>query len=725
MGLLEDIASVVYQVLNYIAGLVQKIVQYIADILATVANFIISIFATIRDAMAKFFTDLGTFITKLVTGITAVFDKILDEIGDAFAAVWAKIAEVSIGVLDKIRVFIEGIYSQLRIIAAQVIDSVTQWIKGVTATITGLVENAIEYIGGIVRTVTDTVSSVFNAVMTAAEVVFKGVVARIDFAYVQLITGATSIIASVESRLSQLQGAFADAAIEAVKGLGEIADEQLAPIRAPLVKALEPLMQYLTGADLAQLSHGFESIVAPHTLALDNREQARAIVEGLIPKSPMGRTLFLVAFNIASALSIYGGITSANAQVVLQEFALVYPYQLLPPTDLVALWRRDPTRRAATIIELRKQGYDEVRAGEILSASSQRPAVGDLLEMLRRDPALEPEVDSALTVHGIDGAWQSRVKALAQVLPSVQDLIVMAVREVFSPEIVKEFGQDQAFPEAFAVHAKRLGLSEEWARNYWSAHWSLPSASQGFEMLQRAVIEPPQLDMLLRALDVMPFWRDKLTRIAYLPFTRVDIRRMHQLGILSEDEVHRAHMDLGYDETKATALTQFVLALNRHKPAEDDEELGRLSRVQILNFYADGIVSKDRALALLIGLGHTNEAATLLLAAEDLDQQRQHRKAETDLVIELAEAGTITFDEAQDKLNALGLVPVEKERALTQLLRSEQRKVKLPTRDDADRFLKAGIIKAEEYLDLLGRLGFSLKWANAYLRVVTAPKAKA
>ena len=52
-------------------------------------------------------------------------------------------------------------------------------------------------------------------------------------------------------------------------------------------------------------------------------------------------------------------------------------------------------------------------------------------------------------------------------------------------------------------------------------------------MLHRGVIDTAELDMLLRAQDVMPFWRDRLTAIAYRPLTRVDVRRMYKQGVLN------------------------------------------------------------------------------------------------------------------------------------------------------------------------------------------------
>ena len=84
----------------------------------------------------------------------------------------------------------------------------------------------------------------------------------------------------------------------------------------------------------------------------------------------------------------------------------------------------------------------------------------------------------------------------------------------------------------------KAGLPEEQARNYWAAHWELPSAQMGYAMFQRRIIDHETLVMLLKSLDIMPFWRDKLIEMSYNPLTRVDVRRMYGLGVLSEEEVY-------------------------------------------------------------------------------------------------------------------------------------------------------------------------------------------
>jgi hypothetical protein len=160
-----------------------------------------------------------------------------------------------------------------------------------------------------------------------------------------------------------------------------------------------------------------------------------------------------------------------------------------------------------------------------------------------------------------------------------------------------------------------------------------------------------------------------------------------------------------------------VLALNKSSVTEDDVELGKLSRGAILGFYEDGVIKRETAVKLLQDLGHTLEAANLYLDSIDMGEQRTERKAQADLIIEQAEAGIITFEEAQDKLRGLGLETVEVEKAIARLLRAAQRKVKLPTQADGQAFFVAGLIPRGDYEDLLSRLGYASKWRAAYVAI--------
>ncbi|GAG30498.1 unnamed protein product, partial [marine sediment metagenome] len=141
------------------------------------------------------------------------------------------------------------------------------------------------------------------------------------------------------------------------------------------------------------------------------------------------------------------------------------------------------------------------------------------------------------------GFTDTRTKEIVQsweLIPGPSDLFHLVAKEAFEPGMIKEMGLDVEFPEEQVKWLEAQGLSRYWAEKYWAAHWDIPSLGQGFDMLHRrvshgvSVIDEAQLDMLYRAAEIPPFWRDKLTAIAYNPFTRVDVRRMHDIGVLNE-----------------------------------------------------------------------------------------------------------------------------------------------------------------------------------------------
>jgi hypothetical protein len=316
---------------------------------------------------------------------------------------------------------------------------------------------------------------------------------------------------------------------------------------------------------------------------------------------------------------------------------------------------------------------------------------------------------------GNDPTWQADVRKLLDIIPGPADLIMMAVKEAFSPDIVTKFGQDQDFPAAILPFVKAQGLSEEWAKKYWAAHWSLPSATQGFEMLHRGVIDEETLKLLLRAQDVMPVWRDNLIQIAYNHLTRVDIRRMHALGILKDEDVNKEYLHAGYSPDHAAALTQLTIVLNQKAQKPADPQLGHMTRGTVLKFLTDGIIDEDKAVALLVTLGETTDAATLYVADTVLNKEHAERRAAADYILAQAEAGELAFEQVETSLLSLGLGASEVQTYLTKLTRKLTIPTKRPSREDADKFIKAGIIDDETYLELVRGAGYAMKWAQAFL----------
>jgi len=196
-------------------------------------------------------------------------------------------------------------------------------------------------------------------------------------------------------------------------------------------------------------------------------------------------------------------------------------------------------------------GYRQFWAHELIATSKQLLTAGDYIHSWRRGIIDENTLDLKLQNLKIYEHDREILKKVSLFFPTPSDLVQFAVREVYTPDIVEKFGQKEDLPDKFLEEAEKAGMSKEQATNYWAAHWELPSVLQGFEMLHRRVIDRQELSQLLRAKDVMPFWRDKLTAISYNPLTRVDVRRMYSVGVLDRKEVYNSYLDIGYNEKNA------------------------------------------------------------------------------------------------------------------------------------------------------------------------------
>jgi len=283
-----------------------------------------------------------------------------------------------------------------------------------------------------------------------------------------------------------------------------------------------------------------------------------------------------------------------------------------------------------------------------LDAVLTKPASQDIVAyQLRKDPSLST-LNQELQRIGIHPQYTDVYKELAYQIPPVADIITMAVREAFTPAIAERFGQYEDFPEDLETYAGMKGLSKEWAERYWAAHWALPSPQQGFQMLHRGVIDTDELSMLLRAQDVMPFWRDRLTEIAYRPLTRVDVRRMYKQGVLNEKEVFESYLDQGYNDDNAERMAEFTVR-------QTLASLSKFTSSDIIKAFASRMISKGEALSLLRDIGIRPEDATYIISTAEYKRLWAFTDAQIAGVRNLFKKRVYDEDETRDKLARLNL----------------------------------------------------------------------
>jgi len=400
-----------------------------------------------------------------------------------------------------------------------------------------------------------------------------------------------------------------------------------------------------------------------------------------------------------------------------------YPTRYPEAVQIIAANMKGVVTDEDTSTYLRHLGYAE-GPRMILQAAMQKPLQPDqAIDLYLRGDINAQKLLAKLAAAGLSVEDQGLAIKLMWRIPGVSDLIRMAVREAFTPEIAEKFGQYADFPPAFAEWALKQGLTTEWAQRYWAAHWELPSVNQGFEMLHRGVINQTDMELLLRAQDVMPFWRDKLTSIAYNPLTRVDVRRMYQLGIIDEAAVLKAYRDLGYNKENALRLTEFC---KRYYGVEDDTEQvadREYTKSEILSGYRNGTLTGDQALGSLQDMGYSPDQAGFYLAQEDLKATQTLKAAYLARYQALYVAGILSADDVTTNLKALGIGDDEIKQNLAVWYLQRISQVQRPTKAELIRWLKAGIISQAIWESEMRLQGFSDRYISWYLAEISSQPA--
>lgn len=322
----------------------------------------------------------------------------------------------------------------------------------------------------------------------------------------------------------------------------------------------------------------------------------------------------------------------------------------------------------------------------------------------------EPELRAELSKRSMPTQDIDIFVSLLQIIPGPQDLIRMAVREAWNDQTATTFGYDADFPTEFGEWAEKIGLSKDWARRFWRAHWELPGVREGFEMLHRRIINDDELKTLLLARDIPVFWRDRLIKLSYNPYTRVDVRRMFAAGVVSVQEVYDNYRDIGYDDEHANKLTDWTI--------EEYGETGReLTKSDVIASYTDNIINEGQAIAMLDALGYVQAEILILLARADLKRQARYEKELTETVRVAFVGRRIQEDKVFAQLSALNPPAGFIEERLTIWRLQRERNLTRPSKADLKKLWIQGVIDDVTLKEeMLGR-NYTNKYTDWYIQL--------
>jgi len=341
-----------------------------------------------------------------------------------------------------------------------------------------------------------------------------------------------------------------------------------------------PLKAFFTGvlstgmeAFFDVLGKSFAPKLTPLVKKLQENPELPAEIKPILDEiiNPTGEVAAILGSSTAQG--VVGGLLERFAQPILLplvRFINKTDPQVKIGTDLILQWMlRHPDDFNDMAKKLNEWGFDDLEASkmwELIHPIFPTDVVGPAL---LRDPVKYQHFWDDCKKLGLSDAQLELLKEMTYRVPGVQDVIRYVVKEAYNPEIVKEFGQDQEYPKVAEEDARKAGVRPDHLMKEWIAHWNLPGVSQGFDMLHRGIITPDQLTKLLKALDIMPFWREKLTQMSWQLPGRIEVRMMAQLGLVDKPFI----MDILAKDGLAEEYRSIVADMNIVRGIRSDIQL--------------------------------------------------------------------------------------------------------------------------------------------------------
>ena len=432
-----------------------------------------------------------------------------------------------------------------------------------------------------------------------------------------------------------------------------------------------------------------------------------AFYEGAGKTNPLIYLVIIVGF-VATFLKVLMGTVGGD---YIKAMNSIYTPNLPAAESLIHGLRVAPELESEFNRIFKENGYSD-KDIKLLKISAYRLYDIDTIRQLYlRGNITQQKMTERLAEHGFTPERISELVELWDIIPGIQDILYMVAKEAFEPAEVAKLGLAAEFPEEVSPWLSKQGLSRYWQEKYWESHWLMPSIGQGFEMLHRRIIDFDMLNSLFKTVEIPPFWRDKLTAIAYNPYTRVDIRRMHLIGTVGVEDVFNNYLDLGYDSEHAQKMTEWTIDYNRQGER-------KLTQTQIKAAYKDDIISRSEAQQFLIAIGYSESSAIFILDYVDYEREKDYQDAVVDSVRDSFINNLMSTTEVSATLNTIGL-SAHKIAELIKLWGVQKLKNrKLPSKTDLEKFFKSGIIDLNTYKLQLQTIGYESTYIDWYSRLL-------
>lgn len=403
--------------------------------------------------------------------------------------------------------------------------------------------------------------------------------------------------------------------------------------------------------------------------------------------------------------------------------------------------------------------------GRMLRNRTYMPTIDEAIVMWNRELITEPLFDYFVERQcNNQPEWKTVWHNMRYEIPGPSDLIRFAVREAYNPELLSLYGYAQETPQEVKPWMDKQGYGQDtgipfpanatdgdnnplrgnatWFDLYWWSHWELPSLTQGYDMLHRLYITSDygrspdvigdasfmqrDMELLQKAQDIPAYWRQRLQAISYHPLNRTDADWMYENSLIQDAEYYHAMRQGGYNDATSKQLLQRAKLVRARSMRADPV---KVTKDWICNNYKTGILTDDRATALLMNNGYDAEDSRLFLQNCKIEIQAETHRQQLSHLQSAYNQGIFSDDELNQQFALLNMNQWVSEELTKRWKLKRAIKVKLASARQNLLYFKGGLINEPIVASRLFNLGFEatsigLMIANAKREVMIQQSLK-
>lgn len=364
-----------------------------------------------------------------------------------------------------------------------------------------------------------------------------------------------------------------------------------------------------------------------------------------------------------------------------------------------------------------KLGFAANTIKTMVSNFETRLQAGDLIEAEHRALSLPPEIgttEQETYGSGLTSGRLALLRQLAMKIPQLADLLTFSAWNIGDADFVKKFGLDQNMPDDFIANTAKLGISSDYAKQLWASHWQPVPIFILKELYQTGAISPDQLTALFNVYQIPPGFQASIMAAFSKQLSEAQLVAAVQNGTITEATLDPYIVSLGYNKDAIPVVHAEIMnkagvpgAADKAETAAQKAEFKSLSVGNIAASYEEGLIDKPTATTYLKDIGIPDDIITFQLNHSDWKVKQSALKDNITNIENMFLEGEIDQTTASSQLASLGVSPVKTNNLIAKWTQAIPGRQKLPTKADADAFLKKSLIDAQQYVDLLTQIGYA------------------